>query len=104
MEEIKNTDCYVYMIECMDGTYYIGIANDYKKRWEQHKKGTGAKYIKGKGFKKPVFLQKVSSKSEAMRLEIKYKKYSKQKKKTLISSDSNILISALHEKSILNEK
>src|SRR5690606_41768356 len=30
---------YVYIIECKDGTYYVGISNDVFRRFEQHESG-----------------------------------------------------------------
>ena len=40
----------VYILECLDGSYYTGITNNIEKRMNAHKSGKGSKYIKAKGF------------------------------------------------------
>lgn len=37
---------WLYMIECRDGAIYTGITRDVQARYEQHVKGTGAKYTR----------------------------------------------------------
>jgi putative endonuclease len=71
---------HIYIVKCKDNTLYTGIAKDLGKRIEQHDKGTGARYTKGRG---PVVLVKVftrATKSEALKLEYKIKQLSKEEK------------------------
>ena len=71
---------FVYILRCSDDTLYTGITNNLERRIEQHNKGKGAKYTRGRG---PVALVKsfeVDSKSEALKLEFKIKKLSKEEK------------------------
>ena len=49
---------YVYMVECKYGTYYTGWTDDIKKRIETHNNGKGAKYLRGRGPVKLVFIKK----------------------------------------------
>ncbi len=37
---------YVYIIRCQDNSLYTGITTDVERRYEEHKKGIGAKYTK----------------------------------------------------------
>jgi len=37
---------YTYVIECEDGSFYVGQASDMMKRWEQHVSGQGANWTK----------------------------------------------------------
>jgi putative endonuclease len=37
---------WLYMIECRGGQIYTGIARDVQARYEQHARGTGAKYTR----------------------------------------------------------
>ena len=53
-EEIKN---YTYMLLCADGTYYTGWTNQIRKRIRAHNSGKGAKYTKGRGPLKLVYLE-----------------------------------------------
>jgi putative endonuclease len=71
---------YVYIVKCSDNTLYTGIAKDIYKRIEQHNKGKGAKYTRGRG---PVTLVKsfeCLTKGEALRLEYQTKQLSKKEK------------------------
>jgi len=82
---------YVYIIETKTGGFYTGVSKDFFKRWRQHFLGTGAKYIKANGFKKPIFLQTFDSLGEAMKEEKRIKKMSRKQKENLVKSDNNIL-------------
>jgi len=71
---------FVYIVKCSDDSLYTGIAKNVDKRIEKHNNGTGSKYCHSRG---PVVLECfkiVFSRSEALRLELKVKKKSKNKK------------------------
>ena len=71
---------FVYILKCSDNTLYTGITNNLEKRIATHNSGKGAKYTKGR---LPVILLKkfeTQSKSEALKLEIKIKKLSRDQK------------------------
>ena len=42
----SNKPWHLYLIECLDGTYYAGITNDLAARFDAHKAGKGAKYTR----------------------------------------------------------
>ncbi len=81
---------YVYLIQSQkDNSIYTGIALDVQDRLNKHNCNKGAKYTKGRG---PFVLLKqfqVSTKSEALKLEAKIKKLSKQQKLNLKESMKN---------------
>jgi putative endonuclease len=71
---------FVYILECSDGTLYTGSTNNIERRIQQHNKGTGAKYTKGRA---PVVLLrwfKLENKSQALKLEYKIKQLTKKEK------------------------
>jgi predicted GIY-YIG superfamily endonuclease len=71
---------HIYILKCADDTLYTGITNNLEKRISQHNEGKGAKYTRGRG---PVVLVKSFTrltKSEALKLEYKIKKLSKEEK------------------------
>jgi putative endonuclease len=71
---------YVYILECFDHTLYTGITNNLERRIKQHNENKGAKYTRGRG---PVILIKSFqrfTKSDALKLEYKIKKLSKEDK------------------------
>lgn len=71
------------MLECGDGSYYTGWTNDIKKRLAAHRSGTGAKYTRGRGPLKLVYLEVFDSKEEAMRREAYIKRLTKTGKLAL---------------------
>jgi len=75
---------FVYLLECFDASLYCGITNNPEKRIDAHNAGKGARYTRGRLPVKLVFLQKIETKSEALKLEIKIKKMSKKEKLNLI--------------------
>ncbi|PCJ99437.1 MAG: endonuclease [Zetaproteobacteria bacterium] len=77
---------YVYIVECADTTYYTGITTDITRRIEEHEKGTGAKYTKGRGPLNLIYQEKCADRSSASKREIEIKSLSKAEKLVLISS------------------
>lgn len=75
---------YIYILKCSDGTLYTGITINVEKRIQQHNAGKGARYTRGRT---PVELVKSfqrSTKGEALKLEYKIKKLSKEEKLSYI--------------------
>ncbi len=72
----KNTtpSYYVYILECLDGSYYTGYTQDLGKRITQHKMGNGSVYTKDKGFKRLVYFEAHSSEEQAKKREFYIKK------------------------------
>ena len=71
---------FVYLLECLDGSYYTGITNDVDKRMNTHSEGKGSKYVYGKGFKKLIAVIPCKNKSEAYKSEYKIKKLPRKDK------------------------
>lgn len=70
----------VYIVECIDRSYYCGITTNITRRLRQHNSGKGAKYTRGRG---PVVLKAITyvdTKSKALKLEAKIKKQKKKDK------------------------
>ena len=79
---------YTYMLECKDGTYYIGYTNDLEKRIKAHNEGKGAKYTKGRGPVKLVYYEEYEDKNTAMRREWEMKQLKRTQKEMLSKSKS----------------
>lgn len=73
-------NCYMYMVQCSDGTLYTGWTNDLKKRLEKHNAGKGARYTRGRLPVKLVYYEVFATKSEAMKREAQIKKLSRKQK------------------------
>ncbi len=76
---------YVYILECVDTTYYTGITTDIERRIAEHTAGTGAKYTKGRGPLKLIYQEEHVDRSSASKREIEIKALSKAQKLVLIS-------------------
>jgi putative endonuclease len=80
-----NTKWFVYLALCSDNTLYCGITTDISRREKEHNsKNKSAKYTRGR---QPVKLYKIAefnSKSEALKAELKIKKFNKKSKLELI--------------------
>lgn len=70
----------VYLLQCIDNSYYTGITNDIEKRMLAHQSGKGSKYVKIKGFKELVASKPCEDKSQALKIEYKIKHLPKAEK------------------------
>lgn len=73
------------MIRCRDGSLYTGIATDVARRFAEHEKGVGAKYVRGRGPLELVLSHPAGSRSEALRLEQHVKRLPKRLKEGLVA-------------------
>lgn len=75
----------VYILECVDGTFYTGITTDLRRRVEEHNSSDlGAKYTKPRRPVKLVFAQRFKNRSLASQEEARIKKLSRQTKLEMI--------------------
>lgn len=77
--------CYVYILECADGTYYIGKTQDLENRLKAHNGEVtgGAKYTRGRRPVRIVYSEELKSTSEALKREFELKKLTKLQKQKL---------------------
>ncbi|MCL5265267.1 MAG: GIY-YIG nuclease family protein [Chloroflexi bacterium] len=45
---MENRGWFVYLLECADGTTYIGATRDVDRRVREHNDGVGARYTRGR--------------------------------------------------------
>jgi len=70
----------VYILECMDGSFYTGVTNDVDARMNAHACGKGSKYVYQKGFKKLLRAKPCKNKSDACKCECEIKKLHRSNK------------------------
>lgn len=71
----------VYLLLCeSDNSIYCGITNNFEKRLLAHRSGKGAKYTRGRGPISVLKIIEVENKSQALKLEYKIKRLSKNDK------------------------
>ena len=77
---------YVYILKCIDGSFYTGYTKDIDQRTKQHSTGKGAKYTKAHPPECLAYTEIFDSRGKAMRREREIKKLSHQQKQQLIVS------------------
>lgn len=75
---------WVYILRCGDGTLYTGIAIDVDERHSKHQSGKGAKYTRGRGPLAVVYREFLGSKGDASKRELAIKKLPRSAKDLLI--------------------
>ena len=77
---------FVYILECADDSFYTGVTNNLDLRLKQHEAGINRdSYTYSRRPVKLVFHQMFNSPLQAFDFETKIKKWSRSKKKALIT-------------------
>ncbi|MBU1240891.1 GIY-YIG nuclease family protein, partial [Myxococcota bacterium] len=61
------SDWHLYMLRCNDNSLYTGITIDVERRVDQHSRGDGARYLRGRAPLTLVFTSFVLDHSDALR-------------------------------------
>ena len=77
-------DWIVYGLICEGDKTYIGITYNWTRRFLAHSSGSGAKFTRSFPPKVGRILKRGLTKSEALKLEIQYKKFPRHKKISMI--------------------
>jgi putative endonuclease len=76
---------YVYIVKCVDTTYYTGIAKDVERRLKEHNSSTkGAKYTKARRPVELVYQEFCEDRSSASKREYAIKRLNRQEKEKLV--------------------
>ena len=91
-EPASTAACYsLYMLRCVDGSLYTGIAIDVDKRLKQHEAGRcGAKYLRGRQPLTLVFQERIGDRSAASKAEHRLKQLSRADKLALIEGATSL--------------
>ena len=84
------SDHYVYILSCVDDTYYTGYTTDPERRLGEHNAGNGAKYTRGRTPVDLVYLESHETRSAAMTREYEIKQLRRPQKTTLIEDATSI--------------
>lgn len=74
----------VYILKCGDNSLYTGYTNNLENRLEMHESGKGAKYTRGRGPFQVMYIEKFSTKEEALKREYEIKQLTRKGKFQLI--------------------
>ena len=78
---------WMYMLECADGSYYVGSTKDLARRLWQHEQGLGAKYTIGRRPVKLVYSEEYSLVREAYYREKQVQGWGRKKREALIKGE-----------------
>ncbi len=76
---------FVYILTCADGTLYTGITTDPTRRLEEHNRGSGSKYTRGRGPMRISHLEQYDTKGRALSREAELKKMRRKGKLEVIA-------------------
>jgi putative endonuclease len=77
---------YVYILKCIDGSFYTGYTRDVDARTKQHQNGKGARYTRSHPPERLVYVEQLDTRGKAMKREKAIKRFSHQQKEDLINS------------------
>ena len=75
---------FVYLVQCVDGTYYSGSTNNLDARIRLHNAGNGAKYLRGRGPVQLVYAKEYRYYKNVLRAERHLKRQTRTYKEELI--------------------
>ncbi|SRR5579875_3133719 len=73
---------WVYMLQCFDGTFYVGVTNDLERRYDEHRLGTiESCYTHSRRPLKIVYAGEFRRINDAIDFEKKLKRWTHRKKR-----------------------
>jgi predicted GIY-YIG superfamily endonuclease len=84
-------DSWTYMLECSDGSYYVGSMTNLQKRISEHQSGEYGGYTASRHPVRLVWSARFSNINDAIAAERQIKGWSRAKKRALIKSDFDLL-------------
>ena len=82
---------FVYMLQCRNGTLYVGQTNNVRQRLARHADGTGARHTRQLREFSLVFVEGPMTPEHAIKRERQLKKWSRAKKLALVRGDEGEL-------------
>ena len=82
---------FTYILRCSDGSYYVGHTDDPAQRVHWHNLGHGSTWTAKRRPVTLVYSEPHTAEADAVRREIQIKKWSRDKKEALITSDNREL-------------
>jgi predicted GIY-YIG superfamily endonuclease len=78
---------WMYILECADGSYYVGSTKDIKRRLMEHQSGLGANYTSRRLPVKLVYSEEFERVADAFAREKQVQNWSRAKREALINSE-----------------
>ncbi len=78
---------WMYILQCSDGSYYVGSTPELERRFSEHQAGKGARYTARRRPLTLVFAQEFPSIEQAYRAEKQVQNWGRSKREALIRGD-----------------
>lgn len=78
---------FVYLLRCVDDSYYAGHTDELQRRIAEHQAGEGGEYTKTRTPVELVWSAEFTTREEAKAMEARIKGWSRAKKTALINND-----------------
>lgn len=74
----------MYVLECLDGSLYTGIARDVEERFQKHLSGKGARYTRSHPPRRVLAVEAYADRSAASKAEYRVKQLSAAEKRAFV--------------------
>jgi putative endonuclease len=82
---------WMYILECCDGSYYVGSTKNLELRFSQHESGKGSRYTSGRLPVKLVYCEEYDRVSDAFYRKKQVQGWSRRKREALIEGNPELL-------------
>jgi predicted GIY-YIG superfamily endonuclease len=82
---------WMYILECADGSYYVGSTIDLDRRIQEHQNGSGAEYTSRRLPVRLVYSEEFVKVSDAYAREKQVQNWSRAKREALIHAKTELL-------------
>ena len=89
---------WMYILECADGSYYVGSTKNLERRIEQHQSGNGSRYTSGRLPVTLVYGEEYDRIADAFYREKQVQNWSRVKREALINNNAETLPSIAKKK------
>ena len=94
---------FVYILECSDGSYYVGSTRTLDERIRQHQSGEGAAYTRRRRPVRLVYVQEFQRIDEAFAMEKRVQGWSRAKRQALIAGLQGFVTAATRNEGALDQ-
>jgi putative endonuclease len=82
---------WMYILECADGSYYVGSTKNLDQRMKQHQSGKGSRYTSGRLPVKLVYGEEYERITDAYSREKQVQNWGRAKREALINGENKML-------------
>ncbi|MGV9827449.1 MULTISPECIES: GIY-YIG nuclease family protein [unclassified Gordonia (in: high G+C Gram-positive bacteria)] len=82
---------YIYILECTDGSFYVGSTRDVARRVDQHNSGDRGRYTRTRRPVRLVYQHECETVAEAYAREKRVQGWSRAKRRALVAGDFDLL-------------